>query len=134
MDIIQTSFTILKSKVIESMGKNKELGQEGEQMAVDYLKKKGWIIHKTNYRYSRSEIDLIASKNSLLIFVEVKARTNTSFGMPADFVDEKKAENIMKGANYYIRDINWQGNVRFDIISIIKKEHMELQHIEDAFY
>ena len=54
--------------------------------------------------------------------------------MPEDFVDEKKAENIMKGADHYIREINWKGNVRFDIISIIKKGHMELQHIEDAFF
>ena len=116
------------------MGKNNELGQEGEQVATDYLKKRGWIILEMNYRYSRSEIDLIASKDDLLIFVEVKARTNTNFGMPEDFVDEKKAENIMKGADHYIREINWKGNVRFDIISIIKKGHMELQHIEDAFF
>lgn len=116
------------------MGKNKELGQEGEQMAADYLKKNGWVIHETNYRYSRSEIDLIASKNKLLVFVEVKARTNTRYGMPEDFVDEKKAENIIRGAEHYIRETDWNGNIRFDIISIIKKEDMELQHIEDAFY
>ena len=116
------------------MDKNKELGQEGEQVATDYLKKRGWVILEMNYRYSRSEIDLIASKDDLLIFVEVKARTNTSFGMPEDFVDEKKAENIMKGADHYIHEINWKGNVRFDIISIIKKGRMELQHIEDAFF
>lgn len=116
------------------MNKNKELGQEGEQLAANYLKKKGWEIHEMNYRYSRSEIDLIASKNNLLIFVEVKARTNTSFGHPEDFVDAKKAENIMKGANHYIIHRDWNGNIRFDIISIIKKKGMELRHIEDAFY
>lgn len=116
------------------MGKNKELGQEGEQVAAEYLKKNGWHILESNYRYSRSEIDLIASKNDLLVFVEVKARTNVKYGMPEDFVDEKKAENIIKGAEHYIREINWQGNIRFDIISIIKKETMDLRHIEDAFF
>lgn len=116
------------------MGKNNELGQEGEQLAANYLKNKGWDILEMNYRYSRSEIDLIASKNSLLIFVEVKARTNTNYGLPEDFVEEKKDENIMKAADHYINEINWKENIRFDIISIIKKKTMEIEHIEDAFY
>ncbi|MCK5467501.1 MAG: YraN family protein [Cyclobacteriaceae bacterium] len=116
------------------MSKNKELGQEGEQLAADYLKKNGWKIQETNYRYSRSEIDLIASKNDLLIFVEVKTRTNTTYGLPEHFVDEKKAENIMKAAEHYIREHDWKSNIRFDIISIIKKVRLELEHIEDAFY
>jgi len=115
------------------MGKNNTLGLEGEQLASDYLKNKGWIIHEMNYRFSRSEIDLIAAKNDLLIFVEVKTRTNTSFGLPEEFVDEKKAENIHKAADHYIREIDWKGNIRFDIIAIIKKRGMEILHIEDAF-
>jgi putative endonuclease len=116
------------------MGKNKELGEEGEQVAAEYLKKNGWQIQESNFRYSRSEIDIIASKNDLLIFVEVKARTNVKFGMPEDFVDKKKAENIIKGADHYVREINWQGNIRFDIISIVKNETIDFRHIEDAFY
>lgn len=116
------------------MNKSKELGQEGEQLAADYLKNKGWKICEMNYRHSRSEIDLIASKNDTLIFVEVKTRTNTTYGLPEQYVDDKKAENIMKGADHYIHEIDWKGNVRFDIISIIKKESIKLKHIEDAFY
>ena len=87
-----------------------------------------------NYRYSRSEIDMIASKDDLLIFVEVKARSNVSFGLPEQFVDEKKAKNIMKAAEQYIFEIDWNGNVRFDIISVIIKKSIEIEHIEDAFY
>lgn len=116
------------------MGKNKELGQEGEQMAADYLKKNGWGILEMNYRHRRSEIDLIASKGQLLVFFEVKSRSNTSFGHPEDFVDDKKAENILKGAEHYIEKLDWKGNIRFDIISITKKEKLELMHFEDAFY
>ena len=116
------------------MGKNKELGQEGEHIAANYLIDKGWQILAMNYRYSRSEIDLIASKNDLLIFVEVKTRTNTSYGLPEAFVDEKKAENIIKGAEHYIEENSWQGNIRFDIISIIKGKQLDIAHIEDAFY
>ena len=116
------------------MSKNKELGQEGEQLAANYLKHKGWSNLEMNYRFSKSEIDLIASKNNLLIFVEVKTRTNTSYGFPEEFVDELKAKNIMKGADHYIKEIDWDRNIRFDIISIIKHKTMELKHIEDAFY
>ena len=116
------------------MSKNKELGQEGEQLAADYLKKNGWEILKMNYRHSHSEVDLIGQKDDLLVFFEVKTRTNTAFGMPEDFVDEKKAESVIRAANQYIQESDWKGNIRFDIISIVKKKGMELEHIEDAFY
>ncbi|MCG8307827.1 MAG: YraN family protein [Cytophagales bacterium] len=116
------------------MSKNKELGLEGERFAANYLLKRGWKILETNYRSGRYEIDVIASKNGMLAFVEVKTRTNTSFGLPEEFVDRKKAANIMKGAERYIRKIDWKGNIRFDIISILKKEWMEIEHFEDAFY
>jgi len=116
------------------MGKNKELGQEGEQLAADYLNKNGWEVLEMNYRYSHSEVDLIGQKDGLLVFFEVKTRTSTAFGMPEDFVDEKKAESVIRAANHYIEALNWQGNIRFDIISIVKKKEMELAHIEDAFY
>ena len=116
------------------MSKNKELGLEGEQLAADYLKKKGFEILEMNYRHSRSEIDIICAKEILLLFVEVKVRTNTTFGHPENFVDDKKAKNIIKGADHYINEINWKGNIRFDIISIINKKPPDLKHFEDAFY
>jgi putative endonuclease len=116
------------------MGKNKELGQEGEQLAADYLKKNNWKVLEMNYRYSHSEVDLIGQKDQLLVFFEVKTRTNTAFGMPEDFVNEKKAESVIRAANHYVEQINWEGNIRFDIISIVKKDDFELTHIEDAFY
>jgi putative endonuclease len=116
------------------MGKNKELGEQGEQMAADYLKKKGWHILELNYRYSHSEIDLIAKKDGLLVFFEVKTRTSTTYGMPEDFVDKKKAEFIIRAAEHYMHQTDWHGNIRFDIISIVKRGEMELKHIEDAFY
>jgi len=116
------------------MSKNKELGLEGEQLAADYLNKKGYEILEMNYRYKRSEIDIIAVKDDLLVFVEVKARTNTKYGLPENFVDDQKAVNIIQGADHYIKETNWKGNIRFDIISIVKKKNAELLHFEDAFY
>jgi putative endonuclease len=115
------------------MSKSKKLGIEGEQAASDYLEKNKWTILENNYRFRHSEIDLIAKKGGFVVFFEVKTRTDTSFGMPEDFVDEKKAEFIMRAANQYIEQTGWHGNIRFDIIAIVKGTQMELTHIEDAF-
>jgi len=112
-----------------------EKGKEGENLAADFLKKKGYEIVQRNFRYKRLEIDLIVKKNNWLIFVEVKLRTSDKYGYPEDFVDYKKARNIVDGAEQYTYDQGWQGNVRYDIVSIrqIRGEN-EIRHIEDAFY
>ena len=116
------------------MGKNKELGQEGERLAVDYLVGKGFQIRETNFRYKRSEIDIIAANEQLLLFVEVKIRSTTSFGQPEDFVSENQVENIMQAAEHYILESDWKGNIRFDIISISNHKERSIEHFEDAFH
>jgi len=110
-------------------------GFEGEDLAITFLEKKGYRLLERNYRYKRSEIDLIVEKDKWLVFVEVKTRSSTAFGFPEEFVDEKKAEKIIEGADYYMHKNNWQGNVRYDIVSIIlRKGEPEIAHFEDAFY
>ncbi len=110
-------------------------GKEGEALAADFLIEKGFEIIARNYRNKRSEIDLIIKKSNWLIFVEVKMRSSDAYGYPEDFVDYKKAKNIIDGAEQYTYDQNWQGNVRYDIISIRDQYgKKEILHIEDAFY
>jgi putative endonuclease len=110
-------------------------GKEGEDLAADFLVKNGFEIVERNYRSRRSEIDLIVKKNGWLIFVEVKMRSSDAFGFPEDFVDYKKVKNIVQGAEQYTYDNDWQGNIRFDIVSIReRKGSHEIVHIEDAFY
>lgn len=104
-------------------------------MAARFLIDKGFEIVERNYRHKRSEIDLIVKKDNWLIFVEVKLRTSDAYGYPEDFVDYKKAKNIVDGAEQYTYDKNWQGNVRYDIVSIrLQKDQTEIIQIEDAFY
>jgi len=104
-------------------------------MAARFLMDKGYEIIARNYRYRRSEIDLIVKKDNWLIFVEVKLRSSDQYGYPEDFVDYKKAKNIIDGAEQYTFDNNWQGNVRYDIVSIrLLKDKTEIIQIEDAFY
>jgi putative endonuclease len=110
-------------------------GREGEEMAARFLIDKGFEIVERNYRYKRLEIDLIVKKDNWLIFVEVKLRSSDAYGYPEDFVDYKKAKNIVDGAEQYTYDKNWQGNVRYDIVSIrLQQDQTEIIQIEDAFY
>ena len=110
-------------------------GIEGERAAADFLVAKGFEIVQRNFRYKRSEIDLIVKKDNWLIFVEVKWRSSTRFGNPEEFVDLKKEKKILEGAAHYLHETNWNGNVRYDIVAIssIGRE-TEILHIEDAFY
>ena len=110
-------------------------GNEGEQLAADFLIRKGFEIVERNYRYRHSEIDLIVRKDNWLIFVEVKARSSFAFGHPEEFVDYKKEKMILEGAEHYIYKTDWQGNVRYDIVSVkLGKDQTDVVHLEDAFY
>ncbi|WKN33405.1 YraN family protein [Porifericola rhodea] len=109
-------------------------GDSGEKMAAKFLEKKGFRIVAQNYRYRRAEVDLIALKENLIVFVEVKTRRSSAFGHPEDFVDEHKAEHILNAADNYVHEHNWQGDIRFDVISILTHPLLDIKHIEDAFY
>ncbi len=110
-------------------------GKEGEDLAVAFLEQKGFNVLERNYRYKRSEIDLIVSRENWLIFIEVKARTSTAFGYPEEFVDYHKKKMIFQGALNYMIEKDWQGNVRYDIVAIhFREDQPEIHHIEDAFY
>lgn len=110
-------------------------GMEGEQLAAAFLEQKGFVVLERNYRYKRSEIDLIVSRGNWLIFVEVKTRTSLAFGFPEEFVDYHKKKMIFAGADHYMHTTNWSGNVRYDIVAInLVNGPPKIHHIEDAFY
>ncbi|CAN5323774.1 YraN family protein [soil metagenome] len=116
------------------MARHNITGNKGEKLAAEFLEKKGYNIKEKNYRYKRAEIDIIAQKENLLIFFEVKTRGAISFGLPEEFVDAKKRDLIIEAADQYIFDNNWQGDIRFDIISVVVHPQPEITQFEDAFY
>jgi len=117
------------------MAKHNDLGKLGEQLAARYLIDKGYEILDENWCHGKAEIDLIAYINKQLIFVEVKTRSSIVFGYPEEFVDGTKQRLLQFAAEEYIELMNHQGEVRFDIISILfLKENHTLNHIEDAFW
>jgi len=118
------------------MAKHLELGRRGEAIARAYLESKRFEILEQNWTFGKLEIDLIAIKNRVIIFTEVKTRTGNYFGEPEDFVDNRKQKLLAEAADEYIYRINHQGEVQFDIISILfdKQDNYTLNHIEDAFW
>jgi putative endonuclease len=112
-----------------------QTGLNGEQKAAEHLISKGYKILERNYRHKRAEIDLIAEKDDWLIFVEVKTRSSSYFGFPEEFVDTHKKGMIFYAADHYMYTKDWEGNVRYDIISILGVGFdQEILHFEDAFY
>lgn len=111
-----------------------ETGSKGENMAAEYLLKKGFDIVARNYRHKRAEIDLIVKRDDWLLFVEVKTRSSANYGEPEDFVDDLKVRKIYEAAEEFIFSTDWQGHVRFDIISIKLGVEVEILHFEDAIF
>ncbi|MES2797188.1 MAG: YraN family protein [Bacteroidota bacterium] len=117
------------------MATHNETGKKGEELAANYLAEHGFEIIEKNFRWKRYEIDLIVKKEPFLVFVEVKTKTNISYGMPEDDVTPQKASQVMAAAEEYIYATGWKKEIRFDIISIIMKgQQVNIEHIVDAFY
>lgn len=117
------------------MAAHNELGIKGEIQALQYLAANDYEILETNYRYKRAEIDIIARKDGLLIFVEVKTRSNQSYGPPEAFVSNLKMKLFMEAAYFYMEKINHQWEIRFDVVALIiqKNKRPQLRHLIDAF-
>lgn len=118
------------------MASHNDLGSDGEQLAKQFLENSGYEILDENWVFKKSEIDLIAYKDSKIIFVEVKTRKNNNFAEPEDFVSPKKQKQMALAADEYIHLMNHQHQVRFDIISILFDKFGKpiIKHVEDAFW
>lgn len=117
------------------MPNNIHKGNVGEEIATNFLLKKGYDVLEKNWRFKHLEIDIIASINNTLVVVEVKLRANDSYGNPEDFVTKSKQRNLIKAANFYIQENNINWETRFDVVSIIHNPGaLQVEHIENAFY
>ena len=116
------------------MAEHNDMGEWGEQIARQYLEKNDYGILETNYRHGKDEADIIAYDDGMIVFVEVKTRSNTEFGNPEDFVDRNKQRAYIRLANYYLIENNRPEEARFDIIAISKDdEGTHIRHLRDAF-
>lgn len=114
----------------------KKLGDWGEEKAAQYLAQKGYEIIDRNFRWSRGELDIVAEKDDLLVFVEVKTAASAQMGEPASWVTLRKQKQIAQAAQKFLQDKRIENkDCRFDVIGIIKTGGtFKIQHIENAFW
>lgn len=111
------------------------LGKEGEQMAVNWLREKGYEILHRNWRHSHYEIDIVAKKEDKLHIVEVKARQGNQFGNPEDSVTKKKFKHLQKATDEFLflnPGYKW---IQYDILAITLHKFKEPEYflLEDVF-
>ena len=118
-------------------GFNKDIGNYGEDLSFEFLKRNGYSILSRNFRNRCGEIDIICKKDDLIIFVEIKSRYNYNYGSPIEAITYSKQKQIIKLCKFYIyinKLINY--NFRFDVIEVFFNKDNNLysiNHITDAF-
>ena len=113
-------------------------GAVGEVLAARYLRDKGYTIEAANYRCRFGEIDIIASDETYIVFVEVKTRAENSLYHPREAVTRMKQHRIIKTAKLFLQQHPSKRQPRFDVIEIYAPqgtatEDPEIYHLEDAF-
>lgn len=116
--------------------KRKELGNRGEKIAVDFLRRRGYQIIERNYRSLLGEIDIVAKEGENIVFVEVKTRSSVDFGLPEEALSYDKRCRLSRLALHYLIHHKIKNvNSRFDVVSILMDENKveNIQLIKDAF-
>lgn len=118
------------------MSKHNEIGIKGEQAAADFLLNNGYIIVERNWRAAKKEVDIIAFKDNVLAFIEVKTRSRTDLYFPEETVGARKRGHLKTAADIFIMDRPEYRNIRFDIVSVVmdRGEVKEIMHFEEAFH
>ncbi len=113
-----------------------DIGSIGEQAAVDFLLSNGYAILERNWRTGNLEVDIIALKDNVLAFVEVKSRSENFLVAPQNAVTKTKQRNIISAAGRFVERYGREEEVRFDIISVVLRQGnvVDLEHIESAYY
>lgn len=116
-------------------GSTVKAGKTGEDLAVQYLLKKKYVILQRNYRRRSGEIDIVVKDGVDLVFVEVKTRRSHSFGTPFEAVGLKKQRQISKVALAYLTEHNFHDQpIRFDVIAIsVEGKRARVELLKNAF-
>lgn len=117
------------------MAQHIETGKKGEQLAAIWLQQQGYTILHSNWRYLQFELDVIATRDNILHFIEVKTRTSLDFGMPEEGVTRLKIRHLIRaGAAYQYQYPGWK-RVQYNILSILLIDQQEAEYffIEDVY-
>lgn len=111
----------------------KNSGALAEQLAAQYLQKQGLKLVQTNYRTRYGEIDLILQDAGVLVFAEVRLRSNAAFGGAAASIDARKQAKLLKTAQIYLSGLKQIPPCRFDAVLMPSAELSQIQWIKSAF-
>lgn len=113
-----------------------DIGQTGENLAAHYLSAKGYSMLGAHVRVGHKELDLVCrDPNGVLVFVEVKTRTSSSFGEALDAVDPHKLARLLMAAKIYRFSESERGQWRIDVVAITLSQNfslVEINHVEDV--
>ena len=118
------------------MSRQKIFGKFGEDCAANFLESEGYKIVARNFRIRSAEIDIIAQKDNVIVFVEVKARSDIRHGLPSEAVTVRKQKKIIEAAGVFLQDENFsECACRFDVVEVYLRGELveEINHIENAF-
>ena len=117
------------------MARSHELGRRGEAMAESLLRRRGWRILDRNWRFGHKEIDLIAERDGIVAFVEVKARSGVGFGHPLHALTGRKRRELATAARAWVARHGQPGTVfRFDAVWVLRDGGgLLVRHEEDAW-
>jgi len=108
---------------------NTQTGRLGEKLASEYLKRKGYRILEQNYRTRYAEIDLVARKKDVLVFVEVRTKIGEQFGTPEETLNWKKLQKIKRNAFSYASRVKWNKLYRIDAVCIVLEKDYTIQRV-----
>ncbi|MFC4945387.1 YraN family protein [Pseudonocardia sp. GCM10023141] len=118
------------------MAAKDELGRQGEELAVRYLEQRGLVILSRNWRCREGELDVVATDAHRLVVCEVKTRSSTRYGVPAEAVDGRKAARIRRITQVWLATyrVRWC-EVRFDVLAVVVQpdRSVAVRHYEAAF-
>lgn len=113
-----------------------ETGTTGEDLAVEYLQERNYLIQERNWRCKHFEIDIIASHQNLLIFVEVKTRKSINFGYPEESISKIKMKRLKLAATFYHYKNPKYKRIQFNVISILllPNQPFSIEMFEDVYF
>lgn len=118
-----------------SKEQNKDVGDLGEEIAREYLEKKGYKILDQNYKNKIGELDIVAKDGSVFVFVEVKTKTSERFGKPEEMVNFWKQKKLLAVSKFYVLENKLEGKeVRIDVVTVNfdDPDEVRVEHFENA--
>lgn len=125
-EIDRAYITLMKSR--------KRIGKLGEDLALQYLERSGFQLVERNCRIGRGEIDIIAIREGLLVFAEVKTRSSPRNMMVEDMVGWYQQQKIKQTAYRYLNNKRWEGRIRFDLLMVCLSNFGRIQHYQGYFH